>query len=104
IYTKTVRTDSFVTSNSINGVPVYHALGTVNDPFSGKTNAGFYFQIIPPSLGYGFPQTPDSVVLVLPYAGFTWGDTTSSNADIHLSGYEAAATDRTPMSDTINNL
>lgn len=103
VYTKTVRTDSFVTSNSISGLPIYHALGTVIDPYSGKTNAGFYFQLVPPSLGYGFPKTPDSAVLILPYSGFTWGDTTASNTGIQIKVYEVAGTDSIPKSDTFYN-
>lgn len=90
ILTKTVIDDSLVTSTSVSGLPIYHALGTVaTDPF-GKTHTGFYFQIIPPSLGFAFPKTPDSAVLILPYAGFTWGDTTGSNMDQEIRVYEIA--------------
>lgn len=91
ILTKTVYDDSVVTSYSISGVPIYHALGSVTaDPVGGKTNAGFYFQIVPPSLGYDFPKTPDSAFLVLPYSGFTWGDTTTMNMDQTIKVYEIA--------------
>lgn len=81
IYTKTVRSDSAKTGDSIYvaGLPIYHALGTLTtDPYFGKTTAGIYFQVVPPKLTYTFPATPDSAFLILPYAKFTWGDTTSS--------------------------
>jgi len=79
IYTKTFFDDSAKTGDSVyvSGLPIYHALGSlVTDPYSGNTNAGIYFQVVQPSLNYTFPATPDSAVLILPYAGFTWGDTT----------------------------
>lgn len=78
IYTKTILDDSALTGDSIyiSGLDVFHALGTVaTDPYSGVTTAGIYFQVIQPLLTYTFPETPDSAVLILPYSGFTWGDT-----------------------------
>lgn len=78
IYTKTVMDDTAKTGDSIfiSGMPIYHALGTVSsDPYFGKTTAGIYFQVVPPKLTYTFPVAPDSAFLILPYAGFTWGDT-----------------------------
>lgn len=80
ILSRTFFDDTLVTSLSISGIPIYHALGSLSataDPYSGKTNASFYFQIIPPALNYTFPATPDSAVLILPYGYFTWGDTSS---------------------------
>lgn len=80
IYTKTVLDDSAVTGDSIyvSGLTVNHALGVMStDIYSGRTTAGIYFQIVQPSLNFAFPAPPDSAVLILPYAGFTWGDTTS---------------------------
>ncbi len=79
IYTKTILDDSAVTGDSIYiaGVPINHAMGTIaTDPYSGKTTAGIFFQVIQPSLNFTFPVAPDSAVLILPYARFTWGDTT----------------------------
>jgi len=94
ILTKTILSGRYKTSTSISGIPIYHALGTVGmDPHGGKTTAGFYLQVVPPSLGYAFPKTPDSAVLILPYAGFTWGDTTSGNLDQQIKVYEIANTD-----------
>ena len=81
IYTKTILDDSTVTGDSlyISGLSVNHALGVMTtDIYSGKTAAGIYFQIVQPSLNFAFPVAPDSAVLILPYAGFTWGDTTSA--------------------------
>lgn len=78
IYTKTVMDDSAMTGDSIYaGITINHALGTiVTDPYSGVTNASIYFQVVQPKLTFTFPKTPDSAVLILPYSGFTWGDTT----------------------------
>lgn len=54
------------------------ALGSIaQDPFFGKTFAGFYFQIQPPLAHFTFPtdlSSIDSVVLAVPYARFTFGD------------------------------
>lgn len=76
ILTGTVYRDTLLTSATIAGVPVQHGLGTLTaDPYSGKTQAAIYFQVTPPALNYQFPQYPDSAVLILPYGGFTWGDT-----------------------------
>lgn len=78
ILSRTFFDDSLITSFSVSGVPIFHALGSVvNDPYTGKTNASIYLQIIPSALNYTFPATPDSAVLILPYSRFTWGDTTS---------------------------
>ncbi len=76
ILSKTFFDNDIVTSLSISGIPVNHALGNLTtDPYSGKTTAGFYFQIIPPTTSFTFAQNPTSAVLVLPYANFSWGDT-----------------------------
>jgi hypothetical protein len=74
---RTIFFDSLVTSNSFSGIPIIHGLGTVTDPYFGKTNAGIYFQVVPPTSGFTFGTgaTIDSAVLILPYSGFTWGDT-----------------------------
>lgn len=79
ILTKTVLDDSLITSQSLSGYPIYHALGTVTtDPYFGKTHTGIAFQVVPPSLDYKFPKAPDSAFLILPYAGYSWGDTSST--------------------------
>lgn len=76
ILSRTFFRDTLLTSTTLAGVPVNHALGTLStDPYTGKTDAAIYFQVIPPSLNFIFPKVPDSAVLVLPYAGLTWGDT-----------------------------
>jgi hypothetical protein len=78
ILTGTTYRDTLLTSINIAGVPIQHGLGTINtDPYTGKTNAAIYFQVVPPALNYQFPAYPDSAMLILPYGGFTWGDTNS---------------------------
>jgi hypothetical protein len=60
---------------------LYMSAGAVsNDPFFGKTFTSIYFQPAPAIAGFtGFGgATIDSAVLVLPYSGFTWGDTISA--------------------------
>jgi hypothetical protein len=74
--TSTVFQDSVVTSGSNSGLPVYHALGWMQDKYAGTTSASIYAQFVPTIVGTTLSATPDSVVLVLPYTGFTWGDTT----------------------------
>ncbi|MBS1615242.1 MAG: DUF4270 family protein [Bacteroidetes bacterium] len=74
--TKTVFQDSLVTSSRGNGVPIYHALGWMQDKYAGTTLASIYAQFVPTTVGTKLSDVPDSVVLELPYAGFSWGDTT----------------------------
>lgn len=79
IKTKTGYEDSLVTSGRNTGFPIFHALGWVKDPFAGTTTGGIYFEPLPTYVGLTLPTNCigiDSVVLVLPYAGFRWGDTT----------------------------
>lgn len=81
VLTKTKFDDSLVTSGTVS--PVIAGCGTINfDPFFGLTKSGLYFQVIPPTSAYTFPiaaSAIDSVVLILPYSGFTWGDTTNQS-------------------------
>lgn len=78
IQTKTGYQDSLVTSGRGTGLPIYHALGYVADPFAGKTAAGIYMQFVPTAVKTQITGTSfDSLVLVLPYSGFTWGDTST---------------------------
>lgn len=79
LITKTVIDDSIVTSFSSSSTPVIHGLGTVNDPLFGRSNWGIYTQFLPTANNLSIP-TPDSVVLILPYYGVSWGDTLSSSA------------------------
>jgi hypothetical protein len=77
--TSTVYQDSVLTSSRNTGFPIFHALGFMEDPFAGKTNASIYAQFVPTAVKTDLTGTLDSLVLVLPYAGFTWGDTTSTS-------------------------
>jgi hypothetical protein len=78
--TGTVFQDSVVTSTRNTGFPIFHALGFMEDPFAGKTNASIYAQFVPTAVKTELNGTLDSLVLVLPYAGFTWGDTVSTTS------------------------
>ena len=85
VISRTVYDDSVVTSYNFS--PVYGGVGTVNDPYFGRTSAGLYFQVVPPSTSYSFPSMPDSAVLILPYGGFSWGDTTATGAAQQFTVY-----------------
>ena len=76
--TKTVNEDSLVTSTRLNGFPIFHGLGWLSDPLAGTTAGSIYMQVVPTVVNFAFPanSTVDELVLVLPYSGFTWGDTT----------------------------
>lgn len=78
IISKSIYIDTLNTSAKFDGLRIIKAAGTVNDPYFGKTNAGIYFQVLPPSNDFTFSSnayTIDSAVLVLPYTRFSWGDT-----------------------------
>lgn len=77
VISKTVFLDKFKTSEKLAGFPVVQAIGTITDPFFGKTNAGTYFQVVPTTNDFNFSAgsyTIDSAVLILPYSGFAWGN------------------------------
>lgn len=91
IISKTFYDDSVVTSLSLNNIRVIHGAGTVVDPFFGRSNASFYMQVIPPTGSFNFSSsgyTLDSAVIILPYSGFTWGDTTNPNSTQRFRVYE----------------
>lgn len=74
--------DTVVTSTRNNGYPIYQALGSLSDPFAGRTNASIYMQVGQPSTTFTLNDNDviDDVYLILPYAGFTWGDTSTVSA------------------------
>lgn len=82
LLTKSVQDDSVVSSLFISGFPAYVGAGAItSDAIFGKTKAEFYFQIRPPQDNYKFDKDLyqiDSAVLILPYSGFTYGDTNSN--------------------------
>ncbi len=75
---KTIYDDSIITSYTFSGVRIVHGMGTVNDPFYGRTNWGIYMQVVPPAANFDLPNPPDSAYIVLPYSGFSWGDTNNT--------------------------
>lgn len=80
LITKTWYEDSIITSTRLNGFPIFHTLGWVADPYAGTTAGSIYMQVVPTTSGFKLPAntTVDELVLVLPYSGFTWGDTTTT--------------------------
>ena len=86
----------FITSTYISGAVLVKGIGHIgNDPELGSTNISLYMQVIPKqSAGYVLPDTNkiDSIVLVLPYHGFTYGDTSGSASAQEYSVYEVTDT------------
>lgn len=82
LWTKSVKEDSIATNAYVSGLSVYMGAGNItSDPFFGRTDADFYFQVRQPSDNYTFDNTKyqvDSAVIILPYSGFAYGDTTTS--------------------------
>ncbi len=78
--THTYNDDTTLTSVNIGGLPMYQALGAISDPFFGTINASTYFQIIPTTYSSTLyaGMTIDSAVLILPYSGFTYGDSANT--------------------------
>lgn len=91
LLTKSVIDDSVVTSEYIAGLNSFMGVGHITaDPFFGKTSAEFYFQVRPPQDNYFLDQTKyavDSAVLILPYSGFCYGDTTFSAGTMDLKAF-----------------
>lgn len=78
IITKSRYVDTLLTSNRVEGIRIIQALGTVNDPYFGRTNTGLYFQVLPTSNDFDFSAesyTLDSAFMIIPYTGYMWGDT-----------------------------
>ncbi len=80
--THTYFDDTVITSTNIGGIPIYQAVGTITDPYFGTMTGTTFFQIMPQVLSsavYAADSVIDSAILVLPYAGFTYGDTANEN-------------------------
>lgn len=89
---KTVYDDSVITSKVISGLPVLAGVGNINDGFFGQTQWGVYLQVAPSAANFALPQNCDSAVLVLPYSGFRWGDTTDATVTQSYQAYEVTDT------------
>lgn len=83
--------DRFNTSLTFDGIAVVHGVGVIShDPEVGKTEASIYFQVVPQqSAGYILPADDliDSVRLVMPYIGFTYGDTANAVSNTYTAYY-----------------
>lgn len=100
---QTVLDDTLLTSTKSVSYAVYHALGWLKEPldpaknpYPSNTAGQIYLQVVPTSTGFGYPANTaiDSAVIVLPYGGFTWGDTTINDLQ-EITAYE--------LSDTLSN-
>lgn len=80
--THTYYNDNVVTSYNVSGLPEYAAVGSLVDSFAGTMSGSAFFQIAN-SLGLLAIDTAvhvDSVVLNMPYSGFSYGDTALTTA------------------------
>ena len=80
VITHTYEDDTTVTSTNLGGIPIYQAVGAIYDPFFGTMTASTYFQLIPTDITPAIfaDDSIDSAILILPYSGYTYGDTTST--------------------------
>lgn len=81
LITHTYYNDTAVTSINIGGIPIYQAVGAITDPYFGTMTAATYFQVVPTDFTANIytNDSIDSAVLVLPFSGFTYGDTADRN-------------------------
>ena len=76
--THTYYDDTAITSTDIGGIPSYQGVGVFNDPFFGTMTGATYFQLLATDMYNVFAgNIIDSAILVLPYSGFTYGDSTN---------------------------
>jgi hypothetical protein len=102
IILQTVEDDTLQTSTKLATYTVFHALGWLKEPTDSKNpypsnmDAHVYLQFIPVSTGFSFASTDvvDSAVIILPYGGFSWGDTTVRDRQ-EVTAYE--------LTDTMSN-
>jgi hypothetical protein len=98
--THTFFDDSIITSANFDGtgLSVYQALGKMTDPLFGEMTASIFMQVTPVNFTNAMytGATIDSVFLVLPYSGFTFGDSTNTTL---TQTYQAFY-----MQDTMSNL
>ncbi len=87
--THTYYDDTAITSVHVSGLATYQGVGSMEDPFFGTMNAATHFQVVPvnASIAVFTDKTIDSAVLVLPYSGFTYGDTADQNASISYQAF-----------------
>lgn len=91
-FTMSVRNEVYdsLVANSYD-YPVVVLGQIASDSYFGHTQAGVYMQFIPPIDYFTFPDNVkfDSVVLVVPYMGYAYGDTsrTDENHALHLRAY-----------------
>lgn len=93
IYTKTVYDDSISVRYNNSSYEIIKGLGTLNDPFFGRTNWSIFTQFIPTAnnITIASPNTMDSAVLILPYANFSWGDTNNKTAPSRIESFSVYA-------------
>jgi len=87
--TRTFYDDTSITSLHISGLSTYQGVGNFTDPFFGTMNSSTYFQVIPvnASIAVYENKTIDSAVLILPYSGFSFGDTADKDATIAYQAF-----------------
>ncbi|MBC7554102.1 MAG: DUF4270 family protein [Taibaiella sp.] len=79
--THTYFDNDLYTSLNIQGLSVNAAVGSTTDSFFGTMQGAAYFQVVPQTVGVTFGDTSlhiDSVFLIMPYSGFTYGDSANT--------------------------
>lgn len=87
--THTFYSDNTITSTNISGIPVYEAIGIVEDSFFGITSGSSFFQVMPPTTGITFDTSWhfDSAFVYLPYSNYSFGDTIDKNISQSYQAY-----------------
>ena len=71
-----------ITSTDIGGIPIYQGVGSYTDAFFGNMTGSTYFQVTTNSYYNVFSGMKiDSVVLVMPYSGYTFGDSANTSVN-----------------------
>jgi hypothetical protein len=78
--THTYYDPNAITSTDIGGIPIYQGVGVYTDSFFGTMTGSTYFNVTTNDYYNVFTNmTVDSAVLLLPYGGFTFGDSTNQS-------------------------
>ena len=86
VTTHTYYDDTAITSTDIGGIPCYQGVGVFTDPYFGTMSGATYFQLSyggtignPFILSATTNAVIDSAILILPYGGFTYGDSINTS-------------------------
>ncbi len=100
VITHTYYDDTAITSYYVSGLSLYQGVGSLSDPYFGTMTGATHFEVLPVVANADVynDMTLDSAVLILPYSGFTYGDTSDQNA---TQSYQAFFLDESIASNSI---